>query len=133
MVSYRYLLPRQLHIRAAAMRNFRCHADRFPERRMRVNRLADLHRIRPHLNRQRNLTNHVACMRADHTTAQYLAVAVRLGAGPCPIVSALTCMAATNSELTRLAYASAASQVGLACQRLIQPGKSAAGIGRAMA
>jgi len=55
--------------------NLRRHADGFPKRWMRVNRLANIHRIRTHLNRQRNLTNHVACMRADHVAAQDLAVA----------------------------------------------------------
>ena len=43
---------------------------------MRVNRLADVHRIRAHFDGQRNLTNHVARMRADHAAAQDLAVAV---------------------------------------------------------
>ena len=41
------------------MRHFRRHADRFPQRRVRVNRFTDIHRIRTHLNRQGNLANHV--------------------------------------------------------------------------
>ena len=46
---------------------------------MRVNRLADVYRIRTHLNRQSDLADHVARMRADHAAAQDLAVAVGLG------------------------------------------------------
>ena len=61
------------------MRNLRRHADAFAQRWMRVNRLADIHRIRAHLNGQCNLTNHVARMRAHHAAAQYLAVAVGFG------------------------------------------------------
>ena len=57
------------------MRDFRCHADGLSKRRMRVNRLADVHRIGAHLNRQRDLANHVARMRANHATAQDLAMA----------------------------------------------------------
>ena len=53
------------------------HADGFTTCGIKVNRLADVHRIRPHFNRQRNFANHVACMRADHADAQDLAVAVR--------------------------------------------------------
>ena len=45
-----------------------------------MDRLANIHGICPHLNRQRNLTDHVTRMRADHATAQNLAVAVRFGA-----------------------------------------------------
>ncbi len=47
--------------------NFRRHADGFPKAAILVNRLADVHRIRAHLNDQRNLSNHAA--------AQNLAVA----------------------------------------------------------
>ena len=61
------------------MRHFRRHTDAFPQRRMRMNRLADVHRVRTHLNRQGNLADHVARMRADHAAAQDLAVAVGLG------------------------------------------------------
>lgn len=57
------------HIRSTTMRHFRHHADGFPQRGMRVNHLADVHRISVHLNRQGNLTNHVARMRADHGMA----------------------------------------------------------------
>ena len=62
------------------MRHFRRHADALTERRVRMNRLADVDGIRTHLNRQRNLANHVARMRADHATAQDFAVAVGFGA-----------------------------------------------------
>ena len=51
------------------MRHLRRHADGIPERRMRVNRLADIHSVCAHLNSQRDLTNHVACMRADNAAA----------------------------------------------------------------
>jgi hypothetical protein len=57
------------------MRHFRCHANALAQRGVRVNRLTDIHRISAHLNRQCNLTDHVACMRADDAAAQYLAVA----------------------------------------------------------
>jgi len=62
------------------MRHFRGHANGFAQRGMRVNRLADIHRVCAHFDGQRNLPNHVACVRADHAAAQYLAVAVRFGA-----------------------------------------------------
>ena len=45
-----------------------------------MNRLADIQGISPHLNRQRNLTNHVTRMRADHAATQDLAVAMGFGA-----------------------------------------------------
>ena len=59
------------------MRHFRCHADALAQRRVRVNRFAYVHRVSAHLYRQCNLTNHVACMRADDAAAQYLAVTMR--------------------------------------------------------
>jgi len=52
------------------------HANALAQRKVRVNRLADVHRIRAHLNRQRNLADHVARVRADHAAAQNLAVAM---------------------------------------------------------
>ena len=61
------------------MRHFRRHADGLAQRGVRVNRLANIHRIRAHLNRQRDLTDHVARVRAHHAAAQDLAVAVGLG------------------------------------------------------
>ena len=63
----------------AAVGNFRRHANGFTQRRMRTNRLADVHCICIHLNPQRALANHVARVRANHATAQDLAVAVGLG------------------------------------------------------
>ena len=65
MVSYRYLLTRRRHIRAAAMSNLCRHANGFPKRGVRVNRLADVHRVCTHLNRQCNLADHVTRVRAD--------------------------------------------------------------------
>ena len=62
------------------MCNFRRHADGFPKRRMRMDRLANIHRVGAHFNGQRYLANHVTGMRADHAAAQNLAVSVRLRA-----------------------------------------------------
>jgi hypothetical protein len=61
------------------MRNLRRHADGLPKGRVRVDGLADVHRVCAHLNRQRNLTDHVARMRANHAAAQDLAVAMCFG------------------------------------------------------
>ena len=61
------------------MRHFRRHTDAFPQRRMRMNRLADVHRVRTHLNRQGNFANHVTRVRANHAAAQDLAVAMSFG------------------------------------------------------
>ena len=61
------------------MRHFRRHADGFAQRGMRMNRLADVYGISPHLNRQGNFANHVARVGADHAAAQNLAVAVGFG------------------------------------------------------
>ena len=57
------------------MRHFRRHANGLAKRGVRVNRLTDVHRVRAHLDSQRDLANHVARMRADDAAAQYLAVA----------------------------------------------------------
>ena len=62
------------------MRHFRCHPNAFAQCRMRVNRLANVHGIRTHLNRQRNLANHVARVRTNHAATENLAVAVGFGA-----------------------------------------------------
>ena len=69
------LLARRRHIRAAAMRHFRRHADALAQRRMRVDGLADVDSVRTHLDGQGDLADHVARMRADHAAAQDLAVA----------------------------------------------------------
>ena len=61
------------------MRHLRRHADALAQRGVRVDGLADVHRISSHLDGQSHLTNHVARMRADHAAAQDLAVAVSLG------------------------------------------------------
>ena len=58
------------------MRHLSRHANGFTQRRVRVNRLADVHGIRTHFNRQRNLANHVSRIRADHAAAQHFPVAV---------------------------------------------------------
>ena len=60
------------------MRHLGRHVNALTQSGMRVNRLADIHRIGPHLDGQCNLTNHVAGMRADHAATQDLAVAVRI-------------------------------------------------------
>ncbi len=60
------------------MRHLRCHADTLAQRRMRVDGFADVHCIGPHLDRQRNLTNHVARMGADHAATQDFSVAMGL-------------------------------------------------------
>ena len=60
------------------MRNLRSHANALTQRGMRVNRLADVHCIRAHLDRQCDLADHVARMGADHAAAENLAVAVGL-------------------------------------------------------
>ena len=56
------------------MRHLRRHADALTQRRMRMNRLADIHRIRTHLNRLRHCANHVASVRVDDAAAKDLAV-----------------------------------------------------------
>ncbi len=61
------------------MRHFRRHADGFSKGWVRVNRLADIHCVRAHLNRQRNLADHVAGMRADDATAEDLGAAIAMG------------------------------------------------------
>ena len=57
------------------MRHLGRHASALAQRGVRVNGLADVYGICAHLNRQRNLANHVARMGADHAAAQDLAVA----------------------------------------------------------
>ncbi len=61
------------------MRHLGRHANAFAQRRMRVDGLADVHGVGAHLNRQRDLADHVARMGSDHAAAQNLAVAVGLG------------------------------------------------------
>ena len=52
------------------MRHLSRHTDALAKRGMRVNRLANVHRIRSHLDGQRNLANHVASVGADHAAAR---------------------------------------------------------------
>ena len=61
------------------MRDFSRHADGFAQRRVWVNRLADVDRVGAHLDRQGHFADHVARVGADHATAQNLAVAVCFG------------------------------------------------------
>ena len=56
------------------MRHFSRHANAFAQRGMWVDGFADVHRVRAHLDCEGNLANRVACVRADHAAAQYLAV-----------------------------------------------------------
>ena len=60
------------------MRNLGRHADGFSKRRVRVDGLANVHRVGAHLDGQGHLADHVARMRADHAAAQDTAVAVGL-------------------------------------------------------
>ena len=72
------LLSRRRQVSTAAMRHFGSHANRFPERGVRMNRLADIDRVGAHLDRQRHLADHVASVRADHAATQDLPVAMGL-------------------------------------------------------
>ena len=58
------------------MRHFCRHADAFAQRGVRVDGLADVHGVCAHLDGQRNLSDHVARVCADHAAAEDLAVAV---------------------------------------------------------
>ena len=59
------------------MRHFRRHANGFAKGWMRVDGLADVHCVGTHLDSQRDLSDHVARVGADHATAQDLAVALQ--------------------------------------------------------
>ena len=61
------------------MRNFRRHAYAFAQRRMWVNRLADVDCVCAHFDSQGDLANHVARVGADHAAAQNFAVPMGLG------------------------------------------------------
>jgi len=61
----RLLLARR-QVRTRAMRHFRRHANTLAQRGVRVNRLADVQGVCAHLNRQRDLANHVTRVRAHH-------------------------------------------------------------------
>ena len=61
------------------MRHLRRHANALAQRRVRVNCLANIHSVRPHLDGQRNFADHVAGVGADQATDQNLAMAVGFG------------------------------------------------------
>ena len=61
------------------MRHLCRHANALAQRGMRVNRLADIHRVGGHPDSPRDLNDHVAVMRADHAAAQNAAVAMGFG------------------------------------------------------
>ena len=67
------------------------HADGFPKCGMRVNRLANVHRFRAHLDGQGNLADHVAGVGADHTAAQNFAVAVSFRAVVTSVATCASC------------------------------------------
>ena len=59
------------------MRHFRRHAYTFAQRRVGVNRLANVHCVGTHFDGQCHFTNQDACIGADDAATQVLAVAVR--------------------------------------------------------
>ena len=59
------------------MHNLRRHTNGFTKGWMWVDGFANVYRVRPHLDSQRNLPNPVVRMGAGHAAAQYLAVSVR--------------------------------------------------------
>ena len=62
------------------MRHLGGHPDALAQRGVRMNRLADVDCVGAHLDGQRHLTDHVACMDAHHAATEDLAVAVGFGA-----------------------------------------------------
>ena len=74
-----WLFARRRHIRATAVRNLGCHPNALAQRGVRVDGLADVHRVDAHLDGQGDLTDHVARVRAHDAAVQDIAVAVRLG------------------------------------------------------
>ena len=60
-------------ILARSVRQRRRHANAFAQRGVGVDGFADIHDVCAIFNRQRNLANHVARVRADHAAAQDLA------------------------------------------------------------
>ena len=75
LVSTLALIPHRWQVRATSVRHLRRHANALAQRRVRVNGLADVHRVGAHLDGQGDLANHVARVGADHAAAQDLAVA----------------------------------------------------------
>ena len=70
------LPSRRRQIRTTPMRHFRRHTNALAQRRMRMNRLADIDCIGTHLDGKCNLANHVAGVGAYHAAAENLVVAV---------------------------------------------------------
>ena len=62
------LLSHRRQIRATAMRHFRRHADALTQGGMRIDGFTNVNRVSAHLDGQRNLPNHVACMGVAHRT-----------------------------------------------------------------
>ena len=52
------------------MRHFRRHANTFAHRGVGVDGFANVHRVRAHLDSQRDLANHVARVGTDHATSE---------------------------------------------------------------
>ena len=61
--------PLRRHVGAGAVRDLGRHADALAQRRVRMDRLADVDRVGAHLDRQRDLADQVAGMRADDAAA----------------------------------------------------------------
>ena len=74
----RLLLARR-QVRAATVRHFCRHTNAFAQRGVWMDGFADVHSVCAHLNRQCDLANHVARVRAHHAATQDLAVAMGLG------------------------------------------------------
>jgi hypothetical protein len=64
------LLLARRQVRAAPMRHLCRHANALAQRGVGVDGFADVHRVCAHLNRQSDLANHVARVRAHHAAAQ---------------------------------------------------------------
>ena len=64
------LLALRRQVGAGTVRHLGGHADAFAQRRVRVDGLADVHVVRPHLDGQRDLANHVAGMGADNAATE---------------------------------------------------------------
>src|SRR5664279_5720730 len=60
---------RRRQVGAGPLERFGSEADRFAQRRVRMDRLADVDRVGAHLDRQRDLADHVAGVRADDAAA----------------------------------------------------------------
>ena len=80
------------------IRHFSRHVDGLSQRRVRINRLANIDRICTHFDSQCNLASHVVDMRTNHAVAEDFAVAVRFCAavkqqlGPALAAAVCGCM-----------------------------------------